>query len=34
VSRAKKGLGCRPRYDLKTGLKEAIEWYRQNGYLG
>jgi len=34
VAKAKRELGYRPRYDLKTGLKEAIEWYRQNGYLG
>jgi nucleoside-diphosphate-sugar epimerase len=25
--------GFKPKYDLKTGLKETIEWYRENGYI-
>jgi len=28
-----KELGFRPKYDLKTGLKETMEWYRENGYI-
>jgi len=26
-------LGFRPKYDLKTGLKKTIEWYRENDYI-
>ncbi|MEM2930232.1 MAG: NAD(P)-dependent oxidoreductase [Thermoproteota archaeon] len=26
-------LGFKPKYDLKTGLRETIEWYRENGYI-
>lgn len=33
VSKAMRDLGFRPKYDLKTGLKETIEWYRENGYI-
>ena len=33
VEKAKRELGFTPKYDLKTGLRETIEWYRQNGYL-
>ncbi|MEM2980576.1 MAG: NAD(P)-dependent oxidoreductase, partial [Thermoproteota archaeon] len=33
VSKAMKELGFKPKYDLKTGLKETIEWYRENGYI-
>lgn len=33
VEKAKRELGYKPRYDLKTGLRETIEWYRQNGYV-
>lgn len=30
ISRAKKFLGYSPDYDFKSGLKEAIDWYRSN----
>jgi nucleoside-diphosphate-sugar epimerase len=33
ISKAKKELGYRPQYDLRKGLKETIEWYRNNGFL-
>jgi len=33
ISKAMKDLGFRPKYDLKTGLRETIEWYRENGYI-
>lgn len=33
VEKARRELGYRPKYDLKTGLKETIEWYKRNGYL-
>lgn len=33
VEKAKRELGYQPHYNLKTGLAETIEWYRQNGYL-
>lgn len=26
-------LGFAPRYDLKKGLEESIDWYKQNGWL-
>jgi UDP-N-acetylglucosamine 4-epimerase len=30
ISKAKKSLGYEPDYDFKTGLEEAIEWYKTN----
>jgi dihydroflavonol-4-reductase len=33
ISKAKKELGYRPQYDLRKGLEETIEWYRNNGFL-
>lgn len=27
ISKAKKNIGYSPKYDLKTGIKEAIQWY-------
>ncbi|MCW4013606.1 MAG: NAD-dependent epimerase/dehydratase family protein [Candidatus Bathyarchaeota archaeon] len=33
VDKAAALLGYNPRYDLKTGLAETIEWYRETGYL-
>lgn len=30
ISKAKRLLGYDPSYDFKTGLKEAIEWYKEN----
>ena len=33
IDKAIKLLGYEPKYDLKTGLAETIEWYRLNGYL-
>ena len=28
ISQAKKLLGWRPRYDLVTGLRETIDWFK------
>lgn len=33
INKAMEELGFKPKYDLKTGLKETIEWYRDNGYI-
>ncbi|WEU40438.1 MAG: NAD-dependent epimerase/dehydratase family protein [Candidatus Odinarchaeum yellowstonii] len=33
IEKARRELGYRPKYDLKTGLKETIEWYIENGYI-
>ena len=30
ISKAKRLFGYDPSYDFKTGLKEAIEWYKEN----
>ncbi len=32
-SRARKELGFAPRFDLATGLKNTISWYRKQGWL-
>ena len=26
-------LGYRPRYDLSRGVREAVEWYKENKWL-
>lgn len=33
IRKAVRELGFKPKYDLKTGLRETIEWYRENGYI-
>lgn len=33
VSQAQQDFGFSPKYDLAAGVKEAIEWYRQAGWL-
>jgi len=33
VRKAMRELGFKPKYDLKTGLRETVEWYRENGYI-
>jgi len=33
VEKAKRELGYMPKYDLRRGLYETIEWYRSNGFL-
>lgn len=33
VEKAVRELGFDPQYDLRTGLRETVEWYRGNGYL-
>ncbi len=33
VTKAVDRLGYHPRYDLRKGLGETVEWYRENGYL-
>ncbi len=33
IEKAKKLLGYSPRYSLKEGLRETIEWYRLKGYI-
>ena len=30
ISKAKKLLGYEPEYDFERGLKEAVDWYREN----
>lgn len=32
LSRAREDLGYTPKYDLRDGLKDYIEWYRKNRY--
>ena len=34
ISKARGLLGYEPRVDLKTGLKQTGDWYRECGYLG
>jgi nucleoside-diphosphate-sugar epimerase len=33
IEKAKKELGFAPKYNLKTGLVETVNWYIQKGYL-
>ncbi|MEM1509318.1 MAG: NAD-dependent epimerase/dehydratase family protein [Thermofilaceae archaeon] len=33
VEKAKRELGYKPKYDLRNGLSETIEWYREHSYL-
>lgn len=33
IEKARRELGYTPKYDLRTGLKETIEWYREHGYI-
>ena len=33
INRAVKDLSYRPSYDLASGLRETIQWYKDNGYL-
>lgn len=33
IEKAKRELGYHPRYDLRTGLKETIEWYTEHDYI-
>jgi len=33
VEKAERELGYMPKYDLRRGLYETIEWYRSNGFL-
>jgi dihydroflavonol-4-reductase len=33
IAKAKRELGYSPEYDLRQGLNETVQWYRQNGYL-
>ncbi|MEM1810740.1 MAG: hypothetical protein QW324_07740, partial [Thermofilaceae archaeon] len=33
VEKAKRELGFKPRYDLRSGLRETLDWYRLHGYL-
>lgn len=33
IAKAKRELGYSPEYDLRQGLTETVQWYRQNGYL-
>lgn len=33
IEKARKNLNYRPTYNLQQGLKEALEWYRQNQWL-
>ncbi|MGB9727617.1 MAG: NAD-dependent epimerase/dehydratase family protein [Nitrososphaeria archaeon] len=33
IERIKRELGYSPKYDLKKGLKETVEWYRENSMI-
>ncbi len=33
IMKAVRELGFKPKYDLRTGLRETLEWYRENGYI-
>ncbi len=33
ISKARRELGYKPRYDLNLGIRATIEWYRQHGKL-
>lgn len=33
IERIKRELGYSPKYDLKRGLKETVEWYRENSMI-
>jgi nucleoside-diphosphate-sugar epimerase len=33
IERAKNDLGFEPVYDLKSGLKETLNWYRENKWI-
>lgn len=33
IEKARTILGFRPDYDLKTGLKATMQWYKENGWL-
>jgi nucleoside-diphosphate-sugar epimerase len=33
ISKAKKELGYEPKIDLKTGISNTVEWYKQEGWL-
>ena len=33
IGKAQTKLGFRPDYDLKTGLKATLQWYKENGWL-
>ncbi|MEM2494724.1 MAG: NAD(P)-dependent oxidoreductase [Nitrososphaerota archaeon] len=33
INKAIRELGFKPKYDLRTGLKETLEWYKNNGFL-
>ncbi len=31
--RAARELGFRPQYDIETGFRETVQWYRENGWM-
>ncbi|HAO04710.1 MAG TPA: UDP-glucose 4-epimerase, partial [Chitinophagaceae bacterium] len=33
ISKEKEDLNFNPKLNLKKGLKETIEWYRQNNWI-
>ena len=33
ITPAKRDLGFKPEYNLERGVKEAIAWYKANGWL-
>jgi len=33
IEKAKKELGYQPKYTFEEGMKETIQWYKENGYL-
>jgi len=33
IERARRELGFEPSYDLRSGLEETVEWYKEKGYI-
>lgn len=33
IEKAKSELGYRPKHDLRSGLRETVDWYAKNGYI-
>lgn len=33
IGKAKRVLGFKPEYELRRGLSETVQWYRENGFL-
>lgn len=33
IERISRELGYEPRYDLRSGLKDTVAWYREHGHI-